>query len=137
MRQAADAGFVRRAIDSSRAALKMEELDCVQLYWDDFNVKNYRTAAHLADLQSCEVLKAVTVTNFDTQRLSELVDDAGCPIVSNQVQYSLLDTRPENKMVEYCLPRGIHLLPYGTVAGGFLTDKYLGMKPQEYVEVQQ
>ena len=48
-----------------------------------------------------------------------------------QVQYSLLDTRPENGMVRYCLDHGIQLLPYGTVAGGFLSEKFLGKRPQD------
>lgn len=54
-------------------------------------------------------------------------DFAGVKVVSSQVQYSLLDTRPDNGMVEYCQQQGIVLLPYGTVAGGFLSDKYRGM----------
>lgn len=134
MRQAADGGFVKRSIDANRAGLKMKQLDCVQFYWNDFSIKNYQTAAlHLLDLQSSGVIKAIGVTNFDTRTLAELVDDAGCPIISNQVQYSLLDTRPENGMIDYCSSRGIWILPYGTVAGGFLTDRYLGARPQEYV----
>lgn len=44
-----------------------------------------------------------------------------------QVQYSLLDRRPENFMVPYCREKGIQLLPYGTVAGGFLSERYLGL----------
>jgi hypothetical protein len=40
-----------------------------------------------------------------------------------QVQYSLLDRRPENEMAAYCLQRGVQLLPYGVVAGGLLSDK--------------
>ena len=44
-----------------------------------------------------------------------------------QVQYSLLDRRPENFMVPYCQEQGIKLLPYGTVAGGFLSERYLGL----------
>ena len=45
-----------------------------------------------------------------------------------QVQYSLLDRRPENGMVAYCKANDIKLLPYGVLAGGFLSEKYLGAK---------
>lgn len=48
-----------------------------------------------------------------------------------QVQYSLLDRRPENGMAEFCAREGIKLLPYGVLAGGFLTDKYLGVSPKQ------
>lgn len=40
-----------------------------------------------------------------------------------QVQYSLLDRRPDNGLIEFCQKHDISLLPYGTVGGGFLTDK--------------
>lgn len=48
-----------------------------------------------------------------------------------QVQYSLLDRRPENGMADFCAQHGIKLLPYGVLAGGFLSDKYLGASPKQ------
>jgi len=48
------------------------------------------------------------------------------PLASMQVQYSLLDARPENGLVAACERHGIRLLCYGTVAGGFLSDAWLG-----------
>ena len=131
MRQAKDLSFVEKGIDNSRKNLGVESLDCVQFYWHDYNNRNYVAAAlHLADLQSKGKIKTIGVTNFDVQRLSEIVD-AGVPVVANQIQYSLLDTRPDNGMVQYCVDHGIKILPYGTAAGGFLTDKYVGVRAQD------
>jgi hypothetical protein len=42
-----------------------------------------------------------------------------------QVQFSLLDRRPLNGMVQYCQQRGIKLFTYGSVGGGLLSDKYV------------
>jgi aryl-alcohol dehydrogenase-like predicted oxidoreductase len=56
----------------------------------------------------------------------EEVCAAGVQVVSNQVQYSLLDRRPEHGMVDFCRRHDIALLCYGTVAGGFLSERYLG-----------
>lgn len=42
-----------------------------------------------------------------------------------QVQYSLLDRRPANVMADFCLAHNIGLLPYGVLAGGFLSDRYM------------
>lgn len=121
--------FLQR-IDSSRRNLGIDVLDCVQFYWHDYTVPGYVDAAlHLADLQASGKIRSVGVTNFDVPRLAEMVD-AGVPIVSNQVQYSLLDTRPDNGMVSYCMQHEIKLLPYGTVAGGFLSERYFGVSPQ-------
>ena len=51
-----------------------------------------------------------------------------------QVQYSLLDRRPENRMAQFCAERGIKLLPYGVVGGGLLSDRYLGMPAAQCVQ---
>lgn len=53
--------------------------------------------------------------------------DAAIPILTNQVQYSLLDRRPALYMQQLCARRGVKMLAYGTLAGGFLSHKYLGM----------
>lgn len=38
-------------------------------------------------------------------------------------------------MVEFCLDNGVTLLPYGTVAGGMLSERYLGMSAAEASKV--
>jgi aryl-alcohol dehydrogenase-like predicted oxidoreductase len=43
-----------------------------------------------------------------------------------QIQYSLLDTRAENGLASLATRMGLSLLCYGTLAGGFLTDAWLG-----------
>ena len=49
-----------------------------------------------------------------------------------QVQYSLLDQRPLlSGLVPMCLERDIKILAYGVLAGGFLTDAWLGAPPPE------
>jgi len=60
--------------------------------------------------------------------------DAGCSIVSNQVQYSVLDGRPSGPMQEFILQNDMSYLCYGSVAGGFLTGKYLGATERQYAE---
>ncbi len=52
--------------------------------------------------------------------------DAGVPVASNQVQFSLLDRRPlGGGMIDFCAARGIKVLTYGTLGGGLLSDKYV------------
>ena len=51
---------------------------------------------------------------------------AGVPIVANQVQYSLLDRRPQTGMMAYAKEHGLRLAAFGTVAGGWLSDRFLG-----------
>eukprot|EP01046_Picozoa_sp_COSAG06_P010662 COSAG06_NODE_586_length_14002_cov_11.579228_7_plen_176_part_00 len=81
------------------------------------------------------LVRNLALTNFDTARCRELVSN-GIPIVSNQVQFSLLDRRPLNAMIPFFLEeaqRGgggdIKILAYGVLAGGYLTDRWLGQPP--------
>ena len=62
---------------------------------------------------------------FDTERL-KIICNAGITVVSNQVQFSLVDRRPEAKMASFCQRHGITLLTYGTVCGGLLSERFLG-----------
>jgi enamine deaminase RidA (YjgF/YER057c/UK114 family) len=53
----------------------------------------------------------------------------GIPIVSNQVSFSLVDRRAAGALSELCKAKGVKLLAYGTLCGGFLSEKWLG-KPE-------
>ncbi len=130
-----DKSDTTRIIDRSLQRLGVEILDLVQFHWWDYDIPRYvETALHLVELQKVGKIRNIGVTNFDVPRLKELVD-AGVPVVSNQVQYSMLDQRPEHGMVEFCQQNDIKLLCYGTVAGGFLSEKYLGLpEPQQPLE---
>lgn len=116
---------VEAAIDRSLSRLAVERVDLVQFHWWDFAVRRYvEVAGWLDDIRRAGKIAHLGVTNFDTPRLRELLT-AGIPIVSNQVQYSVLDRRTAGAMTELCKQSGIHLLCYGGVAGGFLSDRYL------------
>ena len=116
---------VTAAIDRSLRRLGVERLDLVQFHWWDYDVPGYVEAArHLDDLRQAGKVRHLGLTNFDLPRLTEIVE-AGVRVVAHQVQYSVLDRRPAGAMAAYCRQQGIALLCYGTVAGGFLSDRYL------------
>lgn len=118
--------YTERIIDRSLARLGVGQLDLVQFSWWDYPVPGYvETAIWLSELKDAGKIRHIGVTNFDVPTLQEIVD-AGVPVVSNQIQYSAIDHRPEHGMVEYCSDRGIQLLCYGTLAGGFLSKRWLG-----------
>jgi aryl-alcohol dehydrogenase-like predicted oxidoreductase len=99
----------------------------VQFHWWDYSVPRYvDTAFHLVDLQKAGKIRYIGVTNFDAPHLQELLD-AGIPVIANQVQYSVLDHRPEGDLQQLARDYSIAFLCYGTVAGGFLNERYLGM----------
>ncbi len=124
-----DCTYVETIINRSLMRLGIERLDIVQFHWWDFSVQGYvDTALELDRLRRAGKITHIGVTNFDVGHLKELID-AGIPVLSHQLQYSLLDDRPDHGMVDYCRARGIALLRYGTVAGGFLSERWIG-KPE-------
>jgi len=117
---------VVRGIDRSLARLGVDRLDLVQLHWWDYDVPGYvDAAAWLDELRRAGKIRYLGLTNFDQQRLEEIIV-AGIPVVSHQVQYSVLDRRPAHGMAARCAGHGIGLLCYGALAGGFLSDRYRG-----------
>ncbi len=114
-----------KIIDRSLRRLGVERLDLVQFAWWDYNFPKYvQTALHLSELQKQGKIRYIGVTNFDTARIKEMID-AGITISANQVQYSVLDRRVEKEMTDLVQEHNIPYLCYGTVAGGFLSDRYL------------
>ena len=121
-----DRGAVARVIDRSLARLGRERLDLVQFHWWDFAAPGWVTCAgHLAALQAAGKIDRIGVTNFDERHLAEITA-SGVDVVSAQVQYSLLDRRPEGGFLEWAGANGVGVLVYGALAGGFLTDRWLG-----------
>ncbi|MDX1441934.1 MAG: aldo/keto reductase [Nitrosopumilaceae archaeon] len=119
--------IVEYYVDKSLEKMKTNCLDLIQFHWWDYNDPNYIEALnHLSSLKEKRKIKHIGLTNFDTQRL-EIIKDQGIKIVSNQVQYSILDTRPEKLMIPFCKKNNIFILSYGTLLGGFLSEKYLGI----------
>ncbi|KOO32325.1 aldo keto reductase [Chrysochromulina tobinii] len=91
-----------RAVNAqSRTALGVVP-SLVQFHWWDWSDRAYRQAArHLLTLKSEGLLGEAAACNFDTAHLRELVVDEGLPLTANQVQYSLIDLRPENAMLAF------------------------------------
>ena len=118
--------IVERNIDVSLRRMNVEALDMLQLHWWDYGDTRYLDAlSNLVRLRDEGRIRHLGLTNFDTATLERIVN-GGFGIVSNQIQYSLVDLRPEVRMAEFCEAHGIRLLTYGTLCGGLLTDRYLG-----------
>lgn len=117
---------VRAAIERSLTRLRSERIDLLQFHaWSYADPAYLDCLFYLQELKDEGLIRALGLTNFDTAHL-RLVLESGIEVVSNQVCYSLLDGRPGERMGALCSQKGIHLLAYGTLAGGLLTERYLG-----------
>lgn len=124
--------IVEYHINESIKRMGVDSIDLLQFHWWDYNDSSYLDALHsLETLCDDGKITHLALTNFDTRRI-QIMSDEGIKIISNQVQYSILDCRPRVKMGPFCEKLGIKLLTYGTLLGGFFSEKYLGHREPEH-----
>ncbi|SCO03600.1 related to protein priB [Fusarium fujikuroi] len=102
--------------------LQQEVIDLLQFHWQLWDNPQYIDA--LQYLAEDKRVARIGLCNFDTEHLEHVVE-SGVKIFTNQVQFSLVDSRPTFKMADACSRHDIKLLTYGTLCGGFIADKWL------------
>ncbi len=96
----------------------------LQFHWWDYSDENYLVALKILDeIRKDGKIKYLSLTNFDTEHLHRILEN-GIPIISNQIQFSILDQRPLVKMVPFCEKNNIKLFAYGTLGGGLFTERF-------------
>ncbi|KAI0632594.1 Aldo/keto reductase [Trametes polyzona] len=129
---------VKDAVDERCLRMQSQSIDLLQFFWQNYQDRQYINALqHLLQLRSQGQIRHIGLCNFDTRRTDEVctVLGPGC-IVSNQVQFSIIDVRPLHGMHDVCERHGIKVLAYGTLCGGLLTDRWLGEpEPELYSEL--
>ncbi len=122
---------VRAAVERALSRLRVERLDLLQYHAWNYADPSWLDGLFLLDeLRREGLIRHLGLTNVDTVHL-RMVLDSGVPVISNQVCFSLLDRRAQTAgarhgMLELCQERGVHVLAFGTLAGGLLTERWLG-----------
>jgi aryl-alcohol dehydrogenase-like predicted oxidoreductase len=131
-----DCSDVETIVDRSLSRLGVDQVDLVQFHWWKYEANNYLVAMEeLFKLKAAGKIRHVGITNFDLPHVKEFVEGGFKP-ASIQLQYSILDRRPENGLVDYCIEHDIGILCYGTVAGGVFSEKFLGAPEPKSVETR-
>lgn len=116
----------RAAVQRALGRLRAERIDLLQYHaWNYADPGWLDGLFHLQELRDEGLVRHLGLTNVDTAHL-RIVLASGIDVVSNQVCCSLLDRRARHGMTELCLEHGVKLLAYGTLAGGLLTERWLG-----------
>ncbi|HYX20176.1 MAG TPA: aldo/keto reductase [Thermoanaerobaculia bacterium] len=119
----------RAAVERSLERLRTDRIDLLQFHaWSYADPSWLDGLLYLQALQGEGLVGHLGLTNVDAAHL-DMVLATGIPVVSNQVCFSLLDRRAAGAMSDVCRARGVRLLAYGTLAGGWLSDRWLG-KPE-------
>ncbi len=122
----ASPGGVAAAVRRARERLGTDRIDLFQFHaWNYADPGWLDRLFLLAEHQAAGRIRHLGLTNCDAVHL-DMAFRSGVPVVSNQVCYSLLDRRAAGSMTRTCQAHGVKLLAYGTLAGGFLSDRWLG-----------
>ncbi len=128
---AASRSEVKAAVERSLARVGVDRLDLLQFHaWSYADPSWLDCLHHLADLRAEGRVLHLGVTNFDAAHL-DFALRSGLPLVSNQVSCSLLDRRALGPMRDVCRTHGVGVLAYGTLAGGLLSDRFVGRPPAD------
>jgi aryl-alcohol dehydrogenase-like predicted oxidoreductase len=121
-----DARDVEAIVDRSLARLGLDRLHLVQFFWWDMGQGDpVRVLSSLKALQEKGKIQHLGATNFNETTMARFAE-AGLDLASAQVQYSLLDHRPAGTFADWCAANDAQILCYGVLAGGFLTERWLG-----------
>ncbi|MEM8916601.1 MAG: aldo/keto reductase, partial [Pseudomonadota bacterium] len=129
-----DAGTVRRGVEERLQRLGLNRVDLLQFHWWRYEDGRYLDALREMDrLREEGLIGAIGLTNFDAGHL-DLVIRAGVSVATNQVSLSLLDRRAAGDLSAVAEQHGVGLLAYGTLCGGFLSDRYVGLEAPPPIE---
>ena len=119
---------VDAAIDGSLKRLGVHRIDHYQVHWPYSFIPHRRLLSRLAHAVHDGRLAYVGVSNFtepQMRRAHAVLANAGVPLVSNQVSYSLLRRAPEvNGVLDACHDLDVTLIAYSPLAQGLLSGKY-------------
>ncbi|KAF6795822.1 endoribonuclease L-PSP, partial [Colletotrichum sojae] len=120
-------GNAEKAVDLALRRTGGEKVEVMQFHaWDYSDPTWLLNIAHLQALQRKGKIGHIGVTNFDAAHLEMLID-SGVDVVTNQVSLSVIDRRVlTGRMGNVCKERGVGVLAYGTLLGGFLSERWVG-----------
>jgi aryl-alcohol dehydrogenase-like predicted oxidoreductase len=116
------------ALRRSISRLGVNSVLLYQIHWP-LHVRSLNTWMDaLADAVKAGLTETVGVSNYSAdqmRRAHERLASHGIPLISNQVEYSLLHRSPEtNGLLNTCKELGVKLIAYSPLAMGVLTGKY-------------
>ncbi|WP_336642032.1 aldo/keto reductase [Microbacterium sp. USHLN272] len=123
------AANIRNAAEASLARLGVDAIDLYYAHFDDESVPLEETVGAFGQLVTDGLVRNVAVSNYSADRIREWIEiaqrtGAGLP-VAVQPHYNLVHRNDvENEIIPVAEEFGLGLVPYYSLASGFLTGKY-------------
>src|SRR6202795_4569464 len=118
------ASYVERHGRASAARLGVETIDLYQIHWPNPVIPIAQQMRGMQRLQAARVITAVGVSNFSLARWRAAEAALGSPVLSNQVQYSLVARKPDAELVPYAQAHDRLVIAYSPLGMGLLSGRY-------------
>ncbi|MBX9847330.1 MAG: aldo/keto reductase [Xanthobacteraceae bacterium] len=122
-----------RTVEASLKRLRTDHIDLYQVHYPDPDTPIEETLQALDQLVRDGKVRAIGCSNFAAGQISAALDTSArtgtAAFATCQDEYSLLVRKIERDLLPLMRKRGMTLLPYAPLAGGFLSGKYLRGKP--------
>jgi aryl-alcohol dehydrogenase-like predicted oxidoreductase len=120
--------YITRAVEASLRRLNTDYLDLYQYHFPDPTTPIEETLRALDDLVKSGKVRYIGCSNFAAWQISEAQWTSRVnhlhSFVTMQTRYNLLERQVEQEIVPCCQAHGLGIIPWGPLAGGFLTGKY-------------
>ncbi|MCE9562900.1 MAG: aldo/keto reductase [Planctomycetes bacterium] len=121
--------YILKSVERSLNRLQVDVIDLYQAHQDDPATPLEETLGAFAELVSQKKVRAIGASNYSAARLAEALKvsrELGLPRYEMlQPNYNLYDRADFEKELEpLCIREGVGVIPYYSLAAGFLTGKY-------------
>jgi len=109
-------------LDAAKRSLKrlgLKQIDLYQLHWPSSKIPIAETMRAMEKLVSDGLTRYIGVSNFSVEQMKEAQQSLSHEkIVSNQVEFSLVDRSVEARILPYCQREGLTLIAYSPLGQG-------------------
>jgi diketogulonate reductase-like aldo/keto reductase len=110
---------VLEAAKRSLKRLGLKQMDLYQLHWPSSRIPISETMRAMEKLVSDGLIRRIGVSNFSVEQMKEAQQSLSHEkIVSNQVEFSLVDRSVEGGILPYCQKEGLTLIAYSPLGQG-------------------
>lgn len=113
----------------STERLGLDHLDLYQIHWPHPHTPVSFTMRGMRTLLDLGVIRHVGVSNHSLARWRKAEQALGEPVISNQVQFNLINRRPATTLVPFARDSGRIVIAYSPLAQGLLSGAYTSTNP--------
>ena len=118
----ADKTYEHGRLSSMRIGI--DTIDLYQVHWPNPVVSVAQTMAGMKRLQDDGIVQRAGVSNFNAEKWQAAEQALGRPVLSNQVQFSLVQRKPERGVLPYAQSRDRLVIAYSPLGQGVLGGRY-------------